>query len=89
MRGIVHAAHQQAVLVRDNLADSARILGNAPIRGQGQAQRVQQQGALAAVMTDHYHGVVAMRIDNQAQCVRDAHAQLLQRIAARKPRQMR
>src|SRR5262249_20801876 len=60
MSRVVDAPHADAAPGHVNFVDTARILGRAPVGGQRLVEKLQQHGAVHAVMADQRDGLIGM-----------------------------
>src|SRR5262249_2201760 len=72
MLRVVDAPHANPTVSHVNFVDTARILGCAPIGGQGLVEKLQQHGAIHAVMADQHDGLIGMTRKHHAQRIRCA-----------------
>src|SRR5262249_11065201 len=77
MLRVVDAPHADAAAGHVNFVDTARILCRAPIGGQRLVEKLQQHGAIHAVMADQHDGLIGMARKHHAQCIRCARDEIL------------
>jgi hypothetical protein len=86
--GFIDPAYPNAPANGIDLVDTARVLCNSPIGGQGLIQQLQQEGPVHAIMPDQDDNVIDVVLQNETKSVRAPSHQVLQRFSLRKPHQV-
>ena len=87
--GFIDAVYAHTGCIHVDLVDAAGFLSEPPIRRKRKFQKLKQQGAIDAVMTDQHGGFVGMAREHHAQRIGRPRRQILQRFAVRESHQLR
>ena len=85
----IHTPHQHTPINNIDFVDAAGLLHDAPIQRQRHIQCEEQKGPVDAVMSDDDNGFPGVPRHDEAECVRSARSQVLQRFSIGKSHQMR
>src|SRR5262249_50736713 len=80
---LVEPPHRRGKPLQLDLAYGARVLRQSPVGGEGLVERLQEKRSVIAAVPDDHDGLIRMACADEAQNVRHASDEILQRLALR------